>query len=373
MGFIAKIFTKSIQSKTWLVKELKKISEIDKSKTNAELLGMNNEKMQSFIDCCTKGNATREGRLIWANYCRNDDVCIACASRRAYVITKDIVERMPEDRIERKNRYMLTLTMQHYKSRNLNALLKVLFRARDKLVKAANNGRNGGQKATFFSQFDGMIFSLEITYNKTNWRHPHFHVLACCDKDKEIGISTVKAKKGQHEKLYSTNEQGLAEREKYIEKSYQEYIEDALLVVDKAFEPFIDWKANAKAHKDEKKIMMSEIDKISTYRWLHIKKIDNTSIAESTFGRKSIWEVFKYTLKMNSDDTKDNLSPEYVVKAAIALSMIKTRKLVKTWCFRLLDKKSKIRNFDKYTDFIEYTYEPETQSYKKSSKNLISL
>ena len=63
---------------------------------------------------------------------------------------------------------MLTLTMQHYKSRNLNALLKVLFRARDKLVKAANNGRNGGQKATFFSQFDGMIFSLEITYNKTN-------------------------------------------------------------------------------------------------------------------------------------------------------------------------------------------------------------
>ncbi len=63
-------------------------------------------------------------------------------------------------------------------------------------------------------------------------------MLACCDK--EIDINTVRAKKGRQEKLYSTNEQGLAEREKYIEKSYQEYIEDALLVVDRAYEPFID-------------------------------------------------------------------------------------------------------------------------------------
>lgn len=60
---------------------------------------------------------------------------------------------------------------------------------KEKLARAYRNSKRDNQKhKSFFSQFDGMIISIEMSHKGKNGRHPHINILACSDIDIQIDI-----------------------------------------------------------------------------------------------------------------------------------------------------------------------------------------
>jgi hypothetical protein len=60
---------------------------------------------------------------------------------------------------------------------------------KDRLARAYRNSKRDSQKyKSFFSQFDGMVISIEISHKGENGRHPHINILACSHED--IAIET---------------------------------------------------------------------------------------------------------------------------------------------------------------------------------------
>lgn len=55
---------------------------------------------------------------------------------------------------------------------------------KNKLARAYRNSKRDKQKTkSFFSKFDGMVFSIEIAHKGKNGRHPHINILACSDEE----------------------------------------------------------------------------------------------------------------------------------------------------------------------------------------------
>ncbi len=367
MWFIAEIFTESIKSKWGLIDSLCRISE-SRKRSYKDLLGMNDEAIEKFRTCCLRTQSVDtwgEIRLKRANFCNNTDICIACASRRAYNITKKLLERIPESWFKSKKRYMITLTMQHDEKRSLEWLLKVMFDARAKLTKAAKNSEDQRQRRkTFYSLFDGLIFSLEIT-KWSSWRHPHFHVLACCDKSTEIIIEGLKVKWMQKE-VPSANYQWLIERNKYVKEAYEKYVDNALDVMNKSVQAFMSTKSIKSANEKEKEGMMEKVSTVLPICWLHIKTIAEKSMQEVVFWRKALGEAFKYTLKMNADRKERNLSCDDIVEAAYVLNKLSSLRLLKSWCFRWLEKAPKVREYVPIGKYISHVYSKEDGKYELS-------
>ena len=66
-----------------------------------------------------------------------------------------------------KNWYYIVLTIKHGYNDKLSYLLSKLIKSKDKLARVYRNGkRQNHKKKSFFSQFDGMVSSIEVTKNK---------------------------------------------------------------------------------------------------------------------------------------------------------------------------------------------------------------
>lgn len=94
---------------------------------------------------------------------------------------------------------------------------------KDKLARTYRNSKRDKQRQkSFFSQFDGMVISIEIAHSGKNGRHPHINILACSDNDIHIDEGKYQTCNGKPSR---TNEQLKTER-KYItnETSYIHYI-----------------------------------------------------------------------------------------------------------------------------------------------------
>lgn len=120
-------------------------------------------------------------KLYTANFCKYDKLCLACATRRAIKKIQHFEQWIVQYWLEKKYWYHITLTIRHSKKDSLEQLMDRLISLRKKLSQYIRNSKRKEQKKeSFFSQFEGMVASVEVTYWK-HWWHPHLHVLVCWD------------------------------------------------------------------------------------------------------------------------------------------------------------------------------------------------
>lgn len=146
-----------------------------------------------------------ETKLHNANFCKKDKLCPACAMRRASKQVKkvyDYFQQNPE--LKKKYWYYIVLPVKHNASESFDT---VFNRAKDglkSLRKAINNNRQGVGHKSFFSQFNGLMYSFEVTKTKNGWNN-HINLLCCSDRPiKDIYLYTFKngQKAFQHKGIF---------------------------------------------------------------------------------------------------------------------------------------------------------------------------
>lgn len=140
-------------------------------------------------ECCNQVSFRRyletgDVQLVWANFCKYDRICIACATKRAMRMIKKFKQGIEDHNLYNKKRYYIVLTINHKKEDTLSDLMDRLMLYKERLARAYRNSKRDWQKTkSFFNQFDGMVISIEVAHKGTSWRHPHINILACSDND----------------------------------------------------------------------------------------------------------------------------------------------------------------------------------------------
>lgn len=175
----------------------------------------NEYKAKRIRECC---NVLRfinywewKQKLFKSNFCKYDKLCLACATRRAIKKIQHFEQGIIENELQHKHWYHITLTIRHHKGHTLEFLIDRLMKLKKKLSQDVRNcNRKEQKKSNFFNQFSWMIASLEVTYWKKNWRHPHLHVLVCSDHhiDTEYSkaLTTVSNRELQRERYNLTKD-----------------------------------------------------------------------------------------------------------------------------------------------------------------------
>lgn len=147
----------------------------------------NPNRKQRMRECCNmvafrRYLDTGNVQLVSSNFCKYDRICIACATKRAMRMIKKFSKWIQEHSLYDKKRYYIVLTISHKKWDTLDELMARLMTYKERLARTYRNSQRDSQKhKSFFSQFDGMILSIEISHKGWNGRHPHINILACSD------------------------------------------------------------------------------------------------------------------------------------------------------------------------------------------------
>jgi len=122
-------------------------------------------------------------KLSSANFCKKDKLCPACAMRRASKQVKKVYDYFQENpELKKKYWYYIVLPVKHNSSEDFET---VFNRAKDglkSLRKSINNNKRGKGRESFFSQFNGLFYSFEVTKTKNGWNN-HINLLCCADKE----------------------------------------------------------------------------------------------------------------------------------------------------------------------------------------------
>lgn len=119
-------------------------------------------------------------KLQRANFCGVDKLCPFCASRRAYkqqIKIEKYFEQNPN--ILKDNWFYIVLPVKHEINESFETVFNRLRLGLDKIRFAINNNKNGKGKKSFFSQFHGLFYSIETTFNHNNGWNVHANILAC--------------------------------------------------------------------------------------------------------------------------------------------------------------------------------------------------
>ena len=230
--------------------------------TNYPQLLSNPARKQRITECCNlvafrRYLETWDVKLVSANFCKYDRICIACATKRAMKMIKKFKEWIESHNLYDKQRYYIVLTISHKEWDQLEDLMDRLQLYKERLAKAYRNSKRKQQKTkSFFAQFDWMVISIEIAHKWKFWWHPHINILACTDND--IQIDSIYNR-------WTTNSELLQERKKMT-----------------------DWTS-------------------------YIHNIRKIEVKKDHFSRSWIWEVFKYAIKF-SDLTVEQLAQVMAVQ-----------------------------------------------------------
>lgn len=127
---------------------------------------------------------TGDVQMVWANFCKYDRICIACATKRAMRMIKKFSQGVEEHNLYNKKRYYIVLTISHTKDDKLSDLMDRLTLYKERLARNYRNSKRPWQKnKSFFYKFDGMVISIEIAHKWPSGWHPHINILACSDED----------------------------------------------------------------------------------------------------------------------------------------------------------------------------------------------
>lgn len=153
----------------------------------------NQYRNSRILECCNVLRFMKSPdwskKLDRANFCKYDKFCLACSTRRAIKKIQHFEKGIEKYNLQNKNRYHITLTIRHNKTQSLEHNMNRLMEYKKIITQRVRNShRSNQQKNSFFSQFDGMVLSIEVTHGKS-WRHPHIHMLVCADEDVKIEYS----------------------------------------------------------------------------------------------------------------------------------------------------------------------------------------
>jgi len=161
--------------------------------------------------------ANWEQKLKSGSFCKYDKFCLACSTRRAIKMIQRFENFIRERELTTKHWYYIVLTIKHSSNDKLDQLLSKLTKAKDKLARNYRNGKRQNQRTkSFFSQFDGMVSSIEITKNTNGW-HPHINFLVCSDNEIKIDKNKYRSVGGKDS---NTNDQIIREWKKITGDSY---------------------------------------------------------------------------------------------------------------------------------------------------------
>ncbi len=149
----------------------------------------NPNRKQRMRECCNmiafrRYLDTGNVQLVSSNFCKYDRICIACATKRAMRMIKKFSQGIEENWLYSKKWYYIVLTISHKEWDKLSDLMDRLMLYKEKLARAYRNSKRDNQKSkSFFTQFDGMVMSIEIAHKWKNGWHPHINILACSNND----------------------------------------------------------------------------------------------------------------------------------------------------------------------------------------------
>jgi len=281
----------------------------------------NPNRTQRIRDCCNVLRFvdywTWKSKLYHANFCKYDKFCLACSTRRAIKKIQHFGKGIEEYWLAKKNWYHITLTIRHNKSQTLEWNIDRIMKYKKAIALSVRNSKRPNQKKqSFFSQFDGMVSSVEVTHWK-NGRHPHIHALVCTDNE--------------------------------IPLYYDEYLKTM---------------TNEKLWRERKRVT---VDSFS----VSARKID---LSKSHFDKQGLAEVFKYAVKFSTLSTPDLVSL-IELQDRKQYRFYSTTGIFRGWKFEEDKKKHKwltsteIRNA---TNLLDFEYDIGAESYSKKESKIIA-
>jgi len=136
-------------------------------------------------------------KLVRANFCKKDKICMACAVGRAYNRQKKFMQSLnvfPYERGEdllSKYWYYVVTPVWHDKSESLSVVYDRVDKLRKSVLMQMRDGRRGKSKG-FWSKFKGGMGSIEITYSVKGW---NVHINWLVYTDNRIQLKEVNTKK----------------------------------------------------------------------------------------------------------------------------------------------------------------------------------
>ena len=116
-----------------------------------------------------------------ANFCKKDKLCPACAMRRASKQVKKVFDYLQVNQeLRAKNWYYIVLPVKHNKDEDFETVFNRARGGLDTIRQAIRDNKRGKGKKSFFSLFDGLFYSFEVTKTKNGWNN-HINILACTD------------------------------------------------------------------------------------------------------------------------------------------------------------------------------------------------
>jgi len=136
-------------------------------------------------------------KLHTANFCKRDKLCVACAVRRAYkqqLKFMSIIESNKKLLLD-KDWYYIVIPVKHTKNESYEKVMTRVIEMRKKITKSMRNSRKG-KTSNFWSNFDGGMYSQEVTHNDNGW-NVHLNLILNTRLGTEIPLKIIKNRRGQ--------------------------------------------------------------------------------------------------------------------------------------------------------------------------------
>ena len=138
----------------------------------------------------------KKTKLHTANFCKRDKLCLACAVRRAYKQQLKFMSIIEENKeLLDKDWYYIVIPIKHTKRESYETVMGRVVELRKKITQAMRNSRKG-KSNNFWSNFDGGMYSQEVTKNDNGW-NVHLNVIVNAPKGTKINLKSIKNRRGQ--------------------------------------------------------------------------------------------------------------------------------------------------------------------------------
>ena len=124
-------------------------------------------------------------KLHTGNFCKRDKLCPACAIRRAHKQQKKFLQIIENPSYKNKDWYYIVIPVKHSIKDKFEEVYQKIDNIKKKISKQMRNGREGKSNG-FFTNFEGGIYSTEVTYSSNGW-NVHINLLMNCPKNTNLG------------------------------------------------------------------------------------------------------------------------------------------------------------------------------------------
>jgi len=135
-------------------------------------------------------------KLHTANFCKRDKLCVACAVRRAYKQQLKFMSIIESNKdLLNKDWYYIVIPVKHTKQESYETVMNRVIELRGKITQSMRNSRKG-KTNNFWSNFDGGMYSQEVTHNENGW-NVHLNLIVNASSGTKISLNSIKNRRGQ--------------------------------------------------------------------------------------------------------------------------------------------------------------------------------